>query len=303
MKKSLAIIASIVIIVILVLSGSIFVFINNNKTQVNPTPTPTSIATSTLLPTLTPTPELTPTPSSTTTPTITRYTYSITNTNPHDPNAFTEGLFYSDGFLYESTGVFGSSSLRKVNLTTGVVQQQTDLSSQYFGEGITAVNNTIVQLTWQSHIGFIYNKTTFSLLGNFSYETEGWGLTFDGKQLIMSDGTDYLYFLDPITFQRLGQVAVHDGNTIVVNINELEYINGDVYANIWQTNTIAIINPQTGQVSAWIDLTGLPNENNSNPNAVLNGIAYDQNNHTLFVTGKDWPDLYQIEITPKTSQK
>ncbi len=126
--------------------------------------------------------------------------------------------------------------------------------------------------------------------------TEGWGLTFDGKQLIMSDGTDNLYFLDPTTFQRTGQVAVHDGNTTIVNINELEYINGDVYANIWQTNTIAIINPQTGQVKAWIDLAGLPSENNANPNAVLNGIAYDQSNNRLFVTGKDWPSLYQIKL-------
>jgi glutaminyl-peptide cyclotransferase len=176
------------------------------------------------------------------------------------------------------------------------------LPYQDFGEGIAFVNNTIIQLTWQSHIGFIYDKTTFALLGNFTYPTEGWGLTFDGEQLIMSDGSDNLYFLNPTTFQRIGQIQVHDGNTTVVNINELEYINGDVYANIWQTNTIAIINPETGQVKAWIDLTGLPGENNSNPEAVLNGIAYDQKNGRLFVTGKDWPNLYQINLTPQTNQ-
>jgi glutamine cyclotransferase len=175
------------------------------------------------------------------------------------------------------------------------------LPYQDFGEGIAIVNNTIIQLTWQSHIGFIYDKTTFALLGNFSYPTEGWGLTFDGTHLIMSDGSNNLYFLDPTTFQRTGQIQVHDGNTTVVNINELEYINGDVYANIWQTNTIAIINPETGQVKAWIDLTGLPCENTSNPGAVLNGIAYDQKNDRLFVTGKDWPSLYQINLTPQTN--
>jgi glutamine cyclotransferase len=175
------------------------------------------------------------------------------------------------------------------------------LPYQDFGEGIAIVNNTIIQLTWQSHIGFIYDKTTFALLGNFTYPTQGWGLTFDGKQLIMSDGSNNLYFLDPTTFQRTGQIQVHDENTTVVNINELEYINGDVYANIWQTNTIAIINPETGQVKAWIDLTGLPCENNSNTGAVLNGIAYDQKNDRLFVTGKNWPNLFQINLTPQTN--
>jgi len=262
------VIASLFIVAILVLSASILVYVNSNRPQPNPLA-------------------------------VTHYTYTIINTYPHDTNAFTEGLVYSDGFLYEGTGINGDSSLRRVNLTTGTVQQQVTLPSQYFGEGITIVENKIVQLTWQSHIGFIYDKTTFALFGNFSYTTEGWGLTFDGKHLIMSDGTDNLYFLDPATFQRTGQVAVHDGNTTIVNINELEYVNGDVYANIWLTNTIAIINPQTGQVKGWINLTGLPSEQNPNPNAVLNGIAYDQANNRLFVTGKDWPILYQIKLVPK----
>lgn len=266
MKKSL-VITLLVIVAVLVLSASILVFLNNNKPSANPSA-------------------------------VTHYTYTIVNTYPHDTNAFTEGLIYSDGFLYESTGLDGDSSLRREDLTTGNVLQKVMLPYQDFGEGIAIVNNSIIQLTWQSHIGLVYNKTTFAVLGNFTYTTEGWGLTFDGKQLIMSDGSDALYFLDPTTFQRTGQIQVHDGDTTVVNINELEYINGDVYANIWQTSTIAIINPETGQVKAWIDLTGLPNENNSNLDAMLNGIAYDQKNDRLFVTGKNWPSLYQIKLTP-----
>lgn len=269
MKKSLVII-SILIIAILVVSASILVFLSSNKPQSNPQAP-------------------------------TRYTYAIVNTYPHDTNAFTEGLVYSDGFLYESTGLNSASSLRRVDLTTGSLQQEIMLPSQYFGEGITIVNNTIIQLTWQSNIGFIYNKTTFAVLGNFTYPTQGWGLTFDGTHLIMSDGTNNLYFLDPTTFERTGQIQVHDGNKTVVNINELEYVNGDVYANIWHTSTIAIINPQTGQVKGWIDLTGLSSENNSNSEAVLNGIAYDQKTDRLFVTGKDWANLYQIRIMPQAA--
>jgi len=269
MKKSL-VIAILVIVVIIVLSASILVIFNSNNASAKST--------------------------------ATYYTYNIVNTYPHDTNAFTEGLVYSDGFLYESTGLNGASSLRCVDLTTGNVLQEYTLPTQYFGEGIAVVNNTIIQLTWQSNIGFIYNKTTFAVLGNFTYPTQGWGLTYDGKNLIMSDGSDRLYFLNPTTFQQTGQIQVHDGNTSVVNINSLDYINGEVYANIWLTNTIAVINPETGQVKAWIDLTGLPDENNSNPEAVLNGIAYDQQNNRLFVTGKAWPNLYQIKLIPQTNQ-
>jgi len=268
MKKTLAV-AALFMVAMLALGTSILVFLNSNKPAANST--------------------------------ATHYTYTIVNIYPHDTNAFTEGLVYSNGFLFESTGLNGESSLRRVDLTTGNILQEITLPSQYFGEGITIVNNTIIQLTWQSQIGFVYDKTTFALLRNFTYPTQGWGLTFDGKHLIMSDGTDNLYFLDPTTFHRTGQIQVHDGNTSIVNINELEYINGDVYANIWLTNKIAIINPDTGQVKAWIDLTGLPAENNSNPNAVLNGIAYDQQNNRLFITGKDWPNLYQIKLIPQTN--
>ena len=178
--------------------------------------------------------------------------------------------------MYESTGGYGTSSLRRVNLENGTVQQEFLFPNHYFGEGLTVVNDSLVQLTWQNKTGFVYNKETFGLLGNFSYATEGWGLTYNGNSLIMSDGSSNLYFLDPTTYQKVGQVSVHDGNISVTNINELEYVKGDVYANIWLQQKIAIINPQTGAVKGWIDLNGLYQSND--PNAVLNGIAYDQTN-------------------------
>jgi glutamine cyclotransferase len=226
-----------------------------------------------------------------------RYTYQIIKIYPHDTNAFTEGLVFDDGVLFESTGEYGSSSLRQVNLEDGVVQHEVLLPNQYFGEGLTVVNGSLVQLTWREKIGFIYDKENFGLLRNFSYSSEGWGLTFDGSKLILSDGTSKLKFLDPVTFQIVGQVSVHDGNTPVTNINELEYVNGAVYANIWMQQKIAIINPQTGTVKGWIDLTGICQSNNAED--VLNGIAYDQQTHRLYVTGKNWPNLYQITIMPK----
>jgi glutaminyl-peptide cyclotransferase len=227
------------------------------------------------------------------------YTYSIVNTFPHDPSAFTEGLVYADGFLYESTGLNGASSLRRENLTTGKVLQQIELSYIYFGEGLALVDDRIIQLTYTTQIGFIYNRTSFASQGNFSYTTDttqGWGLTYDGKTLVVSDGSDSLYFLNPDTYQRTGKIHVHDGNVSVVAINELEYVNGDIYANIFEQPKIAVINPQTGQVKAWIDLTGLQDANNFNSGTVLNGIAYDKQNNRLFVTGKDWPLLYEIEL-------
>jgi glutamine cyclotransferase len=235
-------------------------------------------------------PEQTPTNSGS--PTL--YTYHIVKTYPHDTTAFTEGLVFDNRVLYESTGE--SSSLRRVNLENGNVQQEVLLPNQYFGEGLTVVNDSLVQLTWQNNIGFIYDKQTFRLLGNFSYSTQGWGLTYNGSELIMSDGTSNLYFLDPTTFQKTGQISVHDENTPVTNINELEYVKGDLYANIWQQQKIAIINPQTGMVKGWINLTGIYQSNNTD--YVLNGIAYDSQTDRLFITGKDWPHLYQITITP-----
>jgi len=231
--------------------------------------------------------------------------YKVINTFPHDTNAFTEGLVFYNGSLYESTGLNGNSSLRHVDLQTGRVLQIYALPSQYFGEGIAIVGNRIIQLTYQTHIGFVYDLTTFKVLGNFTYPDEGWGLTYNGSQLIMSDGSSSLYFLNPQTFQRTGEITVHDGSTQINNLNELEYINGSVFANVWLTNRIAVINPTTGQVRAWIDLTGIENLTGCHcdlANDVLNGIAYDNANNRLYVTGKMWPDLFQIEIVPPLSQ-
>lgn len=223
------------------------------------------------------------------------YTYSIVNVYPHDSNAFTEGLVYDNGSLYESTGLYGNSTLRRVDLETGMVLQVYALQPQLFGEGITIVGNRIIQLTWQSHIGFVYDKNNFTLLQEFNYSTEGWGITFDGTHLIMSDGTANLYFLDPETFQKVGQIQVHD-TAPVTQLNELEYIQGEIYANIWTEQRIAIISPQTGEVKAWINLTGLYNPPDQDPNSVLNGIAYDASGNRLFVTGKMWPQLYEIKL-------
>jgi glutaminyl-peptide cyclotransferase len=222
----------------------------------------------------------------------TRYTYSIVKTYPHDSSAYTEGLVFSNNSLFESTGE--QSSLRRVNLTSGEVLQEFQLPSEYFGEGLTLVDGKLLQLTWQNGIGFIYDVNSFDLLGNFSIATQGWGLTYDGNSLIMSDGTSKLYFLNPATYEVVGQISVKDGNNSVTNINELEYINGDVYANIWMTQKIAIINPQTGQVKGWIDLTGIYQGQGFDD--VLNGIAYDKQANRIFVTGKDWPNLYEIKI-------
>ncbi|MEJ5327913.1 MAG: glutaminyl-peptide cyclotransferase [Candidatus Bathyarchaeia archaeon] len=224
------------------------------------------------------------------------YTYEVVKVYPHDPNAFTQGLVIDQGVLYEGTGLWGYSSLRRVNLETGTVLQMHSLPSEFFGEGITIFNGKIIQLTWQNHVGFVYDKQTFALIRNFSYPTEGWGITHDGKKLIMSDGTANLYFLDPETFQKIGQVEVHDGNTSVTRLNELEFVKGDVYANVWGEDRIAIINPETGQVKGWIDLAGIYPQANQNPNSVLNGIAYDQEADRIFVTGKLWSKLFEIKL-------
>ena len=223
------------------------------------------------------------------------YTYEVINVYRHDSNAFTQGLVIEDGVLYEGTGLTGESTLRRVDLETGDILQIHELPSNLFGEGITVFGDSVIQLTWQSHKGFVYDKDSFDLLQEFSYPTEGWGITTDGNRLIMSDGTANLYFLDPETFEKIGQVEVHDNGT-VTNLNELEYINGKVYANIWLTDKIAIIDPNTGQVTGWIDLTGIYTQENSNPDSVLNGIAYDAEGERLFVTGKFWSQLFQIKL-------
>ncbi len=227
------------------------------------------------------------------------YSYRVVNVYPHDPNAFTQGLAFFDGFLYEGTGLRGQSSLRKVELESGRVLQQVDLPDQYFGEGIALWEDRIFQLTWQARVGFMYDRERFSLLGEFAYATEGWGLTQDGTHLIMSDGTAYLYFLDPTTLAVVRQVEVRDGAQPVIRLNELEYVEGEIYANIWQTDRIARIDPADGQVVAWVDLAGLlPPADRGQPVDVLNGIAYDPAGRRLFVTGKLWPKLFEIELIP-----
>jgi len=223
------------------------------------------------------------------------YSYDIVNVYPHDENAFTQGLVFEDGILYESTGLYGQSTLRRAELDTGMVIQLYALPDQFFGEGITVLDDKIIQLTWQSNRGFVYDKHSFDLLQEFSYPTEGWGITHDGSSLIMSDGTATLYFLNPETFEKVSQIEVYDVGP-VTELNELEFINGEVYANIWKEDKIAIINPQSGQVTGWIDLEGIQDLENLIGNDVLNGIAYDAEEDRLFVTGKRWSQLFEINL-------
>ncbi len=235
------------------------------------------------------------TPSPTEAPPVHRY--RIIQTYPHDPHAFTQGLVYEAGELFEGTGIRGQSSLRRVDLDTGQVRQQHLLPAQYFGEGITLFNDQIIQLTWQSHLGFVYDKASFRLLKQFTYPTEGWGITHDGNRLIMSDGTSNLYFLDPETLAETSRIEVRDDQGPVIRLNELEFIQEEVFANVWQTNRIARIDPLTGRVKAWIDLTGLLSPTDRQQQVdVLNGIAYDAENDRLFVTGKWWPNVFEIQI-------
>ena len=223
------------------------------------------------------------------------YSYRVVATHPHDPSAFTQGLVYADGVFYEGTGLYGRSSLRRVDPPTGQVLQKVDVAPSYFGEGVALVGDTLYQLTWQEHTAFTYDRHSFAATGQFTYTTEGWGLTYDGRSLIMSDGSNTLYFRDPVTFEETGRVQVFDGATPVTLLNELEFIGGEVYANVWQTERIARIDPQTGRVTAWIDLTGLRPPQTD----VLNGIAYDAGQDRLFVTGKLWPYLYEIALVPR----
>jgi glutamine cyclotransferase len=230
-----------------------------------------------------------------TTPTC---TYTVIRAYPHDREAFTQGLVYlGNDELIEGTGLNGRSSLRRVRLETGEVLQRHDLSSEYFGEGVAVLEGRVYQLTWRSGLGFVYDLNTFGLQRTFTYTTEGWGLTHDGRRLIMSDGTDALYFLDPATLTATGSLRVRDGEAPVTQLNELEYINGWVYANVWQTDRVAKIDPATGRVAAWLDLSGLlAAEDRAQPVDVLNGLAYDSANDRLFVTGKLWPKLFEIRL-------
>ncbi len=225
------------------------------------------------------------------------YTYNIINVYPHDDTAFTQGLIFENGILYESTGLYGYSSIRRVEMETGSILQLFSLPKEFFGEGLTIFGDKIIQLTWRNNRGFVYDKQSFELLQEFEYPTEGWGLTHDETRLIMSDGSATLYFLDPIDFTKVGQIEVYDEEP-VTQLNELEYIQGKIYANVWNEDKIAIINPQTGMVTGWINLEGIYNSTNQYPGNVLNGIAYDTNENRLFVTGKNWSQLFEISIIP-----
>lgn len=222
--------------------------------------------------------------------------YTVVATYPHDPEAFTQGLLYRDGLLYESTGLNGQSSLREVRLETGQVLRQRDVEPQYFAEGLARWNNRLIQLTWQSHTGFVYDLGTFDPIRSFSYPGEGWGLTSGGGQLIMSDGTPAIRFLDPETFTEIRRITVTDAGRPIANLNELELVRGEIYANVWQSDRIVRIDPDSGRVLGWIDLSGLlPAADRVQPIDVLNGIAYDEAGDRLFVTGKLWPKLFEIK--------
>ena len=225
-------------------------------------------------------------------------TYQIDHTYAHDAKAFTQGLIYVDGHLYESTGLLDRSSLRMVDLTTGSVLQKHDLPPDIFGEGLTDWGSTLIQLTWTSHKAFVYDRFSFSLQHTFAYEGEGWGLTHDENHLILSDGTSYLRFLDPTSFRVVRRLRVTDqSGRPIENLNELEYVRGEIYANVWQTDDIVRISPRTGKVLARINLKGIIDERQLHGDgAVLNGIAYDAKSDRLFVTGKLWPKIFEIKV-------
>lgn len=240
------------------------------------------------------------------------YTYEVVHTYPHDPRAFTEGLFYLNGFLYESTGLNGESSIRKVKLETGEVVEKRDLPFEYFGEGIVAWKDRLIQLTYTTEIGFIYDLATFAPKGQFKYAGQGWAFTTDGKRLYM-DGTRNVHadasdpeirIWDPETLQEVGRILVTDQGRPVPNLNELEWVKGEIYANIWQTERVARIDPKTGKVVGWIDLTGiLPLSDRTVDTDVLNGIAYDAAGDRLFITGKRWPKLFEIKLVRKSASQ
>jgi len=233
---------------------------------------------------------------------IPEYTYQIVHTYPHDRGSYTQGLLYAgDGILYEGTGMYDESKIRKVKLETGEVLQNRDVPGQYFGEGIVIWKDRLLELTWKSEKGFIYDLATFNPKGEFPYPGEGWGLTTDGKRIIMSDGTSELRFWDPETLKETGRITVKEDGRPLDQLNELEWIKGEIYANVYQTDRIARIDPATGRVVGWIDCRGLltPADRNDQTD-VLNGIAYDAKQDRLFVTGKRWPKLFEIKLLPRT---
>jgi glutaminyl-peptide cyclotransferase len=224
------------------------------------------------------------------------YGYEVVRSYPHDRGAFTQGLFIRNGFFYEGTGMNGQSGIRKVQIETGQVLQSRPLAQQYFGEGIVEWKGSIVQLTWQHGIGFLYDADSFAPTRTFSYTGEGWGLTHDGTRLIMSDGTPQLRFLDPTTLKETGRITVREPRGPVEKLNELEFVKGEVFANVWGSDRIARISPSDGRVTGWIDLSGLLTRAERAEADVLNGIAYDAASDRLFVTGKWWPRVFEIKL-------
>ena len=229
------------------------------------------------------------------------YGYQVQHVYPHDSNSFTQGLEYADGFLYEGTGLNGRSSVRRVKLETGEVLKRRDVPAQHFGEGITLWQSDLIELTWKSEVAFVYDKDTLQQRRTLTYPGEGWGITHDGTHLIMSDGSEWLRILDPTTFAERRRVRVMAAGAPLRNLNELEYVNGEVLANIWTTDYIARIAPDTGRVLGYIDLHGLLTANERPSDGVLNGIAYDAQRDRLFVTGKLWPKLFEIRIVNRRS--
>jgi glutamine cyclotransferase len=233
-----------------------------------------------------------------------QYGYRVVHVYPHDRRAFTQGLEFRAGFLYEGTGLEGRSSLRKVKLETGEVVQQIALRPQYFGEGITVLNQQIVELTWRTQIGFVYDQASFRPLRSFDYPGEGWGLANDGQQIYMSDGSAEIRCWDPVTLREMRRFTVRDAGKPVTRLNELEYVHGEVYANVWTTDRVVRFSPKDGRVLGWVDLSGLLSaQDRAEQVDVLNGIAYDILGDRLFVTGKLWPKLFEIKIVPKTPRQ
>jgi glutamine cyclotransferase len=228
------------------------------------------------------------------------YGYEVVNVYPHDAEAWTQGLVFAGGCLYESTGLYGRSSLRRVRLETGEVLKKRELSEELFAEGLAAWGDRLVQLTWLERRGFVYDRDTFEPRGEFSYASQGWGVTHDGKRFIMSDGTATLRFLHPETYKEIGSVDVFDENGPVRDLNELEYVGGFVYANVYPTDRVAVIAADTGKVVRWLNLAGLPKRGGFRPGEghCLNGIAYDAAGGRVFVTGKFWPRLFEIRLVP-----
>jgi glutaminyl-peptide cyclotransferase len=236
-------------------------------------------------------------------PDVPVYGYHVVRSFPHDPGAFTQGLIVRNGFFYEGTGMNGQSGIRKVKIENGEVLQAQPLASTYFGEGITDWKGSLLEITWQSEVGFVYDLETFERKKTFTYTGEGWGLTHDEARIILSNGSAELRFLDPDTLKETGRVAVHDASGPVNNLNELEYVKGEIFANVWQTDRIARISPKDGRVTGWIDLKGLLTPSERARTDVLNGIAYDAASDRLFVTGKWWPKVFEITLVPPAASR